>query len=129
MFDTYQVGPSRVYHDHNTRITENRAPTDESVRLLKEFGDAARDQIVGVIRNKNNGIDFTAHVFNEADNPFDTLVRIRCSVNGRMIDFTTTTPRHADKKQLAEFIIDKLAQAIARELITTNFSKLEGVFK
>lgn len=129
MFDTYQVGPSRVYHDHNTRITENRAPTDESVRLLKEFGDAARDQIVGVIRNKNNGIDFTAHVFNELDNPFDTKIRVRCGVNGRSIDFSFLVDRSLPRVELANSIVDRIAKEIARELVITNFKNLEGVFK
>ena len=50
MFDTYleSLGSSHHYHHHNVNVTEKRAPTDESIRMLKEMQDAAGNSLLYV---------------------------------------------------------------------------------
>lgn len=129
MFDTYQVGPSRVYHETNTRITEHRAPTDESVRLLKELEREAQNKLVGIIRNKDNGIDFSAHVFDDCLNPFEHSIAISCSVNGKKIDFTMRLPCELKRVELANAIVNEIGKEIARQLVIKNINSLESIFK
>ncbi len=63
MFDRYELGPSHV--EVNTRITEQRAPTDESVRLLKEMEGAAREKLLESVRVQNCGIDAVLHRYED----------------------------------------------------------------
>lgn len=47
MFDKINITPTRTEtHFVDRNVTVNRAPTDESVKLLKEFETAAGDKIV-----------------------------------------------------------------------------------
>lgn len=54
MFNTYLV--SRQPSHHSVSVTEKRAPTDESVRLLKEMESAVREKVVESVRVERNGI-------------------------------------------------------------------------
>ncbi len=61
MFDTYRIqsGPSRV-SVHKT-VEEKRAPTDESVRLLREMERSARDEVIKSIKVANTEIEVVLH--------------------------------------------------------------------
>lgn len=59
MFDTYRVSPSRI--SVNTTVTEKRAATDDSVRLLKEMEEKARERIVESMILPNNLLSGTVH--------------------------------------------------------------------
>ena len=54
MYDTQEH-----YHEHKHYITEKRAPTDESVRLLNEFQEKARLNIVNSIKATDNNLNIT----------------------------------------------------------------------
>ena len=57
-FSTHRVaGVGRHYHKHSSTVNEHRAPTDESVRLLKEFEEAARAKIEASFRLKDCPLD------------------------------------------------------------------------
>ena len=56
---TYLIGdnrPQNHYHNHNVKITEKRAPTDESLKLLKEIKKEVTDDIVGSYYINNNDL-------------------------------------------------------------------------
>lgn len=82
MFDSvhesYQVGPSSIA----VSVIERRAPTDESVRLLKEFEDKAREKVVESMRLTNNTIESVIHRHDDPIN-MQTHFCIFYKVNGQ----------------------------------------------
>ena len=44
MFDRYEMGPRRVSVE--STVNHKRAPTDESIRLLREMEEAARESVL-----------------------------------------------------------------------------------
>ena len=59
MFNTYHIGPRSMHvSQHSTsEVTEKRAPTDESVRLLREMEAAARQNVLDTIPIGNTNLD------------------------------------------------------------------------
>lgn len=78
MFDTYNVrtGGGSHYHTHNVKVTEKKAPTDESVRLLREMETAAKEEIVKQITVANNIFNCAIHVLKEPYNLTDKIMTI-----------------------------------------------------
>jgi len=63
MFDTYQV---RAVTEHVTRkVHEHRAPTDESVKLLREMEAQAKSEVVDSIHLKDNTFDAKLYISKE----------------------------------------------------------------
>ena len=111
----------------NATIEEKRAPTDESVRLLKELEKEARNKVIAIIQNESNGCNFSAHVF--YDNlSFNATARIRVSINEKSLEYDRTIPNGIGKTQLAQFIVDDLGREIARQLIVQNFDQIKQLF-
>ena len=48
-------------HYHNHKVNIHRAPTDESVKLLKEMEEKAEKKITDSIRVKNSDIEMVVH--------------------------------------------------------------------
>lgn len=116
MFDRYQVrsGPSRVSVD----VTEHRAPTDESVRLLKEMEAAAAKKFEQSIRLEANGFKF---VLTKLPSYIDTEYGMAYEINGKRV-----TLRHVVKREdemngrdaVMQSAINRLAESIAIELLS-----------
>lgn len=120
MFDRTVILPTRT--EYVTRTThEHRAPTDESVKILREMEAKARDGVLSAIHIKDTEIHGV--VFYE---PFNNRVTVRVKVNGRTIDASverTDTPQelHAE-----------LSRAIAAELLTDTMRSdptIAGMFR
>jgi len=106
-----------------TTIIEKRAPTDESVRLLKEMEEKAQEKVENVIFKRLDGnfiefshFDVTDHVYNMGSD-----VRILLKINGR--EFKRTLPcddfREGNKKQI-------ISNTVAEEVTNYIMSKLSG---
>ncbi len=68
MFDTYAlgaVGPTRVSVNSRSEVHEHRAPTDDSVRLLREMEQRVRDEVVKTTIVRDT--DFECVVYKTAD--------------------------------------------------------------
>lgn len=48
-------------HNHNHKVNIHRAPTDESVKLLKEMEEKAEKKITDAIRVQNSDIEIVVH--------------------------------------------------------------------
>ena len=59
MFNTTHIhtSPRSIHVSQHTEVTEKRAPTDESVRLLREMEDAARQKVIDAIPVGNTDLD------------------------------------------------------------------------
>lgn len=49
------------FHEHNHKVNIHRAPTDDSVKLLKEMEEKAEKKITDSIRVQNSDIEMVVH--------------------------------------------------------------------
>lgn len=114
MFDKYTV-EGGTKHVHTT-ITEKRAPTDDSVKLLREMEDAAENKLLSAIRLDTNAM------------PGIVVERMRQAFTGDselLVLFNLNGHRHKHIIQMREpeFVLDKrsafqqLANSLAEEIV------------
>lgn len=73
-------------HYNETTVTEKRAPTDESVRLLKEFEEKAESKFIDRIDVKTNHFEYTLLEFARHLDIAGYKFRYFCNINGK--DYT-----------------------------------------
>lgn len=112
------------YHTHDTdvTITENRAPTDESVRLLKEMEEAARNKITESTTVHNTEFTCKIHKYYDPVNDAD-MYKIIYTLNGKQgaVDVSVEVYKELTPEQTACFIRDKVAVDIANKMLYTAF--------
>jgi hypothetical protein len=106
VFDIHQhrSGTERVTESVN--ITEHRAPTDESVRLLREIEAEAQKKILASIRVQNTPVDTVIQVFEDWPND-KTVFRMVYKLKGL---------RHEVKHEVASMGFGKSPEDICMEL-------------
>jgi hypothetical protein len=116
---------NRTYVDNSYRspskieVTENKAPTDESIKILKEFEKAAMDKIVAMGKVEDNLINFKWYIINDPYALHDgDVCNCYFTLNGKEYDFQFTLP-HSRYTPTSE-IIDKIRENM--------LEKLAGVF-
>lgn len=127
------VLPSESRTEYVTRevtVHEHRAPTDESVRLLKEMETAARDKIDQSIRLDGNGFECVVEIM--LDNMSDQrIARAVFVLNGKRMDAEARVSRREDSPAtLAGALRDAVAQRLAAEiLMPAIFGPLQRVYR
>jgi hypothetical protein len=126
MFDRISVNhraPSTHKHVH---VTEQRAPTDDSVKLLREMEKAAEDKLISSHRIANNELSAEWCVFRVAIEQ-QRAVRLRIKINGveHRISFDLDDePRHAND-QVVHLVAEKIAEKFTQEIILPALQKNE----
>lgn len=122
MFDTYYSG------DRHISVTrkEFRAPTDESVKLLREMESKAHSEVMRTIRvNDNilNGVivEKYPNYFNQS---IDYLFVFE--LNGKRFEITETVNnlRKMEEAELARMLYETVAKTITEQLIVENARKI-----
>lgn len=127
VYNTYvDRGPSYV------NVTEKRAPTDDSVRLLKEMEDAARKKITESTTVSNTEFTCKLHKYHDPVNCADNYAVIY-TLNGqqRRVDINVEIYKMLTPEQTACLIRDEVAMDIANRMLHTAFmdSKKWDFFK
>lgn len=117
MFDRVVLAPTQHTTEYVTRnVHEHRAPTDESVKILREMEDKAQERIVESIHVGNTTFDCVVHI---QENMLDqTMVFIAAfSLNGKKM-----TVKHVAERWRHDYSRDKafvaLRDAMASEIAT-----------
>ncbi len=125
--DEYDIHPVRLGNmtfNGKVNIVENRAPTDESVRLLKEMEEEVKNNIIDSIRLTNNGFEGQVLVNqNYINGQLDILVVFK--LNGKKI-VTKFFINHFDVNHKDKWIpelIDAVAKDISIEILSNVFNK------
>lgn len=123
-----QVSPPKSVRIEKT-VTEKRAPTDESVKLLREMEQSARDSVTKALRLTNNTFDGVLHV--ETDQMSDTIMmRVTFDLNGKRIEVDHSKPRglkgRDDKMKLLSELHEKISNKVASEILVNLVADLEG---
>lgn len=118
MFNKTLIIAGRTRTEYVTReVHEHRAPTDESVKLLKEMEEKAADKIVDSVRVGNTTFECVVHTFKDYINDTTELKAI-FSLNGKRMTASHTL-RNLDKREDQGWIAlrDKIAQEIATTVL------------
>lgn len=125
--DEYDIHPVRLGNmtfNGKVNIVENRAPTDESVRLLKEMEEEVKNNIIDSIRLTNNGFEGQVLVNqNYINGQLDILVVFK--LNGKKI-VTKFFINHFDVNHKDKWIpelINAVAKDISIEILSNVFNK------
>lgn len=107
--------PTR-FVDRHIETHEHRAPTDESLKLLREIEKEVATKTISVHRLTNNILDAVWHI---RDNPMDFELTAHCRMilNGKTIEFTMPLERGVQHREQARAILTKLAEQITQELL------------
>lgn len=117
MFDrTYVVRPPARPSSTYVRVTEERAPVEESVKLLREMEAAAAARILDGI--KLIGAHFECVVHTMLDGPSgDFVMAAVFSLGGRKMRVEVRDADWKPRAELVEKLIAAMAGQIAREII------------
>lgn len=104
-------------------IHEHRAPTDESVKLLREMEQKAKDQIIQAIHVGNSVFECVVHM-NKSMMDGSTTILAVFSLNGKKMtaEFTAHEWR-TNTVQMVEGLKLAIADKISREILTEVFMK------
>jgi hypothetical protein len=107
------VGSQYHTHNHNTEITEKKAPTDESLRLLDEFRKEAIASVVerGLVRVESIKADIA---YGRRMDAFEQFVDYRVVLNGKKI--VGSYPIDYNERVCIETLIKAVSKDIAIEL-------------
>ncbi len=125
---TKQERPGATHIEYATRnvvVHEHRAPTDQSVALLREFKASAEREIIAAVHVGGATFECVVHVIHEAVSD-RTLLRAVFKLNGH-----TETAEHSfrprnpgDEATAAVALRDKVAHVIAERMISDAFGRL-----
>lgn len=120
MFDTHihRTAPNYPQSVH-VKTTEQRAPTDESLRLLKEMQDKARDSLLLAMRTTPNGFKCVTAVYpNYMKNTLS--LRLMFALNGTEFDRVIELPDSLQSLNRTAWMLlirDEIAKAIAEAIV------------
>lgn len=126
MFDrnTVVLSSGRTqHHDHHVTVKEHRAPTDESVKLLREMEQAARDNVLASYQLTDNLISGVVEVVQDPMklHPYRLVATLK--INGKIMQFAADIkPSNVlpTQQEMAIALLDALSEGIAKELLNIN---------
>jgi len=112
------VAPQHHVTEQVTRhVHEHRAPTDESVKLLREMEDKAREQIIEAVHVGDTTFECVIHTYKQAIDMSTMWIAIY-SLNGKKLTTKVTTGGMFIEKMSPQAQVEALRDAIARDLAT-----------
>ena len=130
MFDTVHVNRHFSAATTTATVTEKRAPTDESVRLLKEMEKAARDKVIASIELDSNLVKGRVFVMKEVlsgKNNFAVLM----DINGKRVEIRVSTNEYDSPDAQLQEVYQEIGRRIAAEVMPAVFDsgRKELLFK
>ena len=111
MFDRTIVHQAPDHIRAEITVTEKRAPTDDSVRLLREMEAKAKAEVIKAVAINDNLFNGVIHTVFDALS-YRTTVRLVYSMNGKK----HTTDYHIDDSRSLDDSIAGLIYAVARDI-------------
>jgi len=134
MFDTYVTKTSSAPSHTSVTVHEHKAPTDESVKLLREMEKTSQDNILATLRVESNVVNGVAHVVRMphlSDVEVITIIKINgTEVENRHVFKNTDlmSVRVNDFSKLRTQLLTDWAAAISRDLILEALKVDSGDF-
>lgn len=128
MFDTTIIRPDRGdhYHSHTVNVTEKRAPTDESAKILREYEEAADKRWIQLVRVADNSLNCVIYIDNRFWD-FNSVVRAVFTLNGKKIVVDGDLPHHLTTQQeRAEWAATKFVTLCAERIAIEALNPVLG---
>lgn len=113
-------------HHHATstsvHVTEKRAPTDESVRLLREMESEAIAKVQAAIRVQDTAFECVVHVMHDLMNNERKVAAI-FSLNGKKIRADCSIKESQTPNDAIEKIVSAVADQLAFEILRPAFGR------
>lgn len=123
MFDSYTI--ERHATEYVTQnIHEHRAPTDESVRLLKELENKAIDKLLHVVELKNNVFNATWFIGLDHISLYNKVYCI-FKLNGLEYKIDFIVKRGINFESITEQVYGKLIEKMSEILTLDMFNKAD----
>jgi hypothetical protein len=125
MFNRITISPRPQTVHQYTHISEQRAPTDESVKLLKEFQEKAEAKVVASVAVESNTFNCVVHTWVEPMSD-RTIARAIFDMNGHKMNVQEDISRmeNSDKEKLILKLRDSVAVKIATEMLLPALRKV-----
>lgn len=100
-------------------IHEHKAPTDESVKLLREMEEAARKSVLDVYRFEDNLLSGIVVLMKARTGADDRTIYVRFTLNGQLVEFQEKLDIRLvmfDKQRAYELLMKGVRDAILERL-------------
>lgn len=131
MFNKTMIVTEPVVREHTNYVTkevhEHRAPTDASVRLLREMEAKAKDEIVAAVHINDTTFDCVVHIHKVMMDDSTKFLAI-FSLNGKRLTVEYTRHFTEEPKKAIQSLRDEVARTIANEILQPAFAKAQWPF-
>lgn len=126
MFNKIIIDSRPVRPQHNTvTVTEKRAPTDDSIQMLREMKQKARDEVLASIKIGDTAFECVVHLMcDQMSN--DTIFRAVVSLNGKNIKVESRSRSTDTIESRVTKLVDNLSHRIATEILRPSLDQLES---
>jgi len=129
MFDTYYDQHITREITKNVNITEKRAPTDESLKLLEEMREKSLKSIVGSVSTTNNTLSAACIAFENPVN-YETVYIVKFVLNGKEYQVKTKLDNLLeDKKEHLDKVYKNLCEQLAQEIMQPVFKEMNDLWR
>lgn len=120
MFNTINLRAGDQHHHHRAEVHEHRAPTDESVKLLREMEKAALDRVLSTIHLEDAPVKcVVVHQRSILDDRDEFIMRYMMGGNVYDVRHEFRRPWSvANKQDTLEKCVDELRDALAKHIAT-----------
>ena len=125
---TYLVVPGTQKHYHNSKseVHEHRAPTDDSIKLLRKMEKEARKQVEKSIRVTNTNFDCNILMQAEPWNA-EYCILIMYTLNGTKRKVEARVKSYLEKNEMYEEIGRTVLEAVAKDISEQVLNNLSNV--
>ena len=114
----------RINVSTHSTVTEQRAPTDESVKLLRDMEQKARDEVIKAMQIPSTTVSGVVHAMRDLMRG-QMLAKALVKINGKHLEADAAVDEWEVKPhQLAGALRDALAKVIATEVLTEPFMEM-----
>lgn len=127
LFTKYIPYEKSVHETRNVTSHEHRAPTDESVRLLREMEEKSRDSVFATLRCQSTHFKVAAMAVEDQMN-FEVVIRANFMLGDKHHDVEARVPMsdfhvgNDARTNFAKKVRDMLAEQIANQIVITALS-------
>ena len=121
MLDTYvRVSPEVTVH---STITEKRAPTDDSIRLLKEMQEKAQASVISAVSLTDNTFNCVIHTQKDLLSCMHVFLVIY-SLNGKRRELRVEADEWMSPEEKIEKVIESLSTRLACDILRNTLPKV-----
>lgn len=106
-----------------TRVVEQRAPTDDSIKIFREMVDAARREVVASVKVADTEFEFVVHAAQDFASG-DVVLAAIFSLGGCKTRVESRTRAAATPEERCEKLIEDVSRRIAEQAVRPALAAL-----